>query len=91
MERPGSSVAEGAPELVEKSEGAALLVGSGIRGNGGGGGAPAGVAEALGGSLGTTNCLESILSRVERRVRRVSYWISSDQKRRFHEPRHFWT
>jgi hypothetical protein len=43
---------------------------------------PLGVAEALGGSLGTTNCLESILSRVERPVRRVSYWISSDQKRR---------
>jgi putative transposase len=41
-----------------------------------------GVAEALGGSLGTTNCLESILSQVERRVRRVSRWISSDQKRR---------
>jgi putative transposase len=42
-----------------------------------------GVAEALGGSLGTTNCLESILSQVERRVRRVSRWISSDQKRRW--------
>ena len=40
-----------------------------------------GVAEALGGSLGTTNCLESILSQVERRVRRVSRWTSSDQKR----------
>jgi putative transposase len=42
-----------------------------------------GVAEALGGSLGTTNCLESILSQVERRVRRVSRWTSSDQKRRW--------
>lgn len=42
-----------------------------------------GVAEALGGSLGTTNCLESILSQVERRVGRVSRWTSSDQKRRW--------
>ena len=41
-----------------------------------------GVAEVLGGGLGTTNCPESILSQVERRVRRVSRWISSDQKRR---------
>ena len=41
-----------------------------------------GVAEASGGSLGTTNCLESILSHVERRVRRVSRWTSSHQKRR---------
>jgi len=42
-----------------------------------------GVAEALGGSLGATNCLESILSQVARRVRRVSRWTSSDQKRRW--------
>ena len=41
-----------------------------------------GVAEALGGSLGTTNCLESILFQVDRRVHRVSRWTSSDQKRR---------
>ena len=41
-----------------------------------------GVAEALGGSLSTTNCLEPILPQVERRVRRVSRWTSSDQKRR---------
>gem|GEM_PF-2496799 len=41
-----------------------------------------GVAEALGGSLSTSNCLESILSHVERRVRRVSRWTSNDQKRR---------
>ena len=33
-----------------------------------------GVAEALGSSLGTTNCLESILSHVERQVRPVSRW-----------------
>ena len=41
-----------------------------------------GVAEALDGSLSTTNCLEFILSQVERRVRRVSRLTSSDQKRR---------
>ena len=41
-----------------------------------------GVADALGGSLSTTNCLESILSQVERRVRRVFRWTSGDQKRR---------
>jgi len=40
------------------------------------------VAEALSGSLETTNCLESILSQVERTVRRVPRWTSSDQRRR---------
>jgi hypothetical protein len=49
-----------------------------------------GVAETLGGSLGTTNCLESILSHVERRVRRVSRWASSHQKPRWLAAA-FWT
>jgi transposase-like protein len=42
-----------------------------------------GVLAELGKSLKTTNCIESILSQVEARTRKVSRWRSSDHKRRW--------
>jgi transposase-like protein len=41
------------------------------------------VFELLGASLKTTNCLESLNSQIERKIRRVSYWKNSLQRRRW--------
>ena len=42
-----------------------------------------GIFPLLGISLKTTNCIESILSLVESRCRKVSYWSNSSQKHRW--------
>jgi putative transposase len=42
-----------------------------------------GLFRELGRNLKTTNCLESILARVERRTRKVTRWRNSDQKQRW--------
>lgn len=42
-----------------------------------------GLAEGLGQSLHTTNCLESVLALVEQRIGKVDRWTTSDQKHRW--------
>ncbi len=42
-----------------------------------------GVYELLGSSLKTTNCIESVMSLVERRCGKVSHWKNSSQKHRW--------
>ncbi len=42
-----------------------------------------GVFEKLGASLKTTNCIESVMSQVEARCSKVSYWKNSSQKHRW--------
>lgn len=42
-----------------------------------------GFAKELGRSFRTTNCIESIMSQVERLTGRVCYWKNSDQKERW--------
>lgn len=42
-----------------------------------------GLVELLGGSLTTTNCLESIMALVGQRTDKVDRWRTSDQKQRW--------